>query len=127
MHLPSQGCEGEGVARRGRHAFAELRAAMEYIFPYEQAAFRRRFADEFYSNLKPLTRGKPNQFLRHYAGRLVPTTCRGAESGRLGSFLDASSEMPPVVTKALKVARQENDRCLSIRRLVLGEGSDSGR
>ncbi|MEE8424780.1 MAG: hypothetical protein V3S11_03075, partial [Elusimicrobiota bacterium] len=115
------------VARRGRHALAELRAAMEYIFPYEQADFRRRFADEFYSNLKPLVRRKSNQFLRRYAGRLAPATCQEAESDRLGSFLKGAPKMPPVVVKALKVARQENDRCLSVRRRVRAGRSNSVR
>ncbi|MBI4425511.1 MAG: aminopeptidase N [Elusimicrobia bacterium] len=100
----------------------ELRSALRVLFPPEQAALRRRFADEFYARLKPLMQAKPNELLREFAESLVPATCRPQDGEVIGLFLRKNPQAAPIVRKKLKIARQENARCAAIRARAMRPG-----
>ncbi|MFH1724959.1 MAG: aminopeptidase N [Elusimicrobiota bacterium] len=98
--------------------FPDLKEAMESVFPYGQDRFRRRFAGDFYARLKVFAGTKPKEFLRSYAENLVPAACDKDDVRALGAFIGENPDLPPVVLKALRVAKQEAERCLKVRALA---------
>lgn len=103
----------------GKAPLAELRAAMESLFPPEQAQLERRFAGGFYASLPALAKERPEEFLERYAMNLAPATCRAEDGQALARFLQEHPDLHPVAAKELKIAAQENGRCLKIRDLAL--------
>ncbi|TPW17254.1 MAG: aminopeptidase N, partial [Elusimicrobia bacterium] len=106
------------VLENGSIQLADQKAAMRSLFPFEQAALRRRFFPEFYPALKRLSKDRGNEFLDAFAEDMAPATCRAEDSAAIEKFLKGNPQLPAAPRKALRVARQENDRCLKIRRLA---------
>ena len=97
---------------------AELRAAMHGLFPFDQAALRRRWSGDFFAALKALAPAKDPIFLEEFSSQLAPAGCRAEDSQAITDFLDRNRSLPAVPLKELKIARQENDRCVRIRALA---------
>jgi len=91
---------------------------MNWVFPYEQAAHRRRFASTYFSQLPILEKTRPHEFLGAFAEKLVPATCSPADEKPLADFIDAHPNFDAVAIKDIKVAKQENARCVKVRALI---------
>jgi len=106
------------VKKKTKVPLAELRVAMQNIFPMEQRSQRKRFSKLYYKYLLKLVSTRENTFINLYTRHLVPSTCKSPEGPELTDFIDKNKNLPPVAIKKLRIARQENDRCISIRKLA---------
>lgn len=95
-------------------SLTEARTIMGSLFPLEQAPLARTFEDKFYSFISERAQPEHDIFMRQFAARLTPLNCSADQSSRLKSFIQ-SQRLTPVVTKALKVNLQEDERCQMIR------------
>jgi aminopeptidase N len=99
----------------GKRPFADQRAAMRLLFPAEQADLQRPFAADYFKALVKVVIKKDTEFQSAFSGSLAPALCADASVKALGAFISANGNLPPVVMKRLKVAKQEDERCVDVR------------
>ena len=108
----------EAINPKTKKSLAELKAAMRNVFPYEQAKHRRSFAKTYYSQLPKLEKTRPHEFLGSFADKLIPITCRAEDEKAVTRFLKKHPKFDAVARKELRVAKQENGRCVKVRALI---------
>ncbi|MEQ1875835.1 MAG: aminopeptidase N [Bdellovibrionia bacterium] len=96
-------------------SYARLRSVIRGIFPAHQANLRFSFKDEFFDKLLKLAPVKENEFLSSFAEHLSPAACTEASVASLTQFINGHASLSPVISKELKVARQEDERCVRVR------------
>jgi aminopeptidase N len=94
-------------------SLAQRRAAMSTIFPASQRDLHAVFADDIVQSLTPVGRQHEDAFLSSY-GDLIPRLCRPENAERLGAAIEEQPGMNPLLFKALRIAHQEETRCLAI-------------
>ncbi len=94
-------------------SLAQRRAAMSTIFPASQRDLHAVFADDIVQSLTPVGRQHEDAFLSSY-GDLIPRLCRPENAERLGAAIEEQPGMNPLLFKALRIAHQEEERCLAI-------------
>ncbi|UCC14124.1 MAG: aminopeptidase N [Gammaproteobacteria bacterium] len=97
-------------------SLAQRRAAMNTIFPASQRELHAVFADEIVDSLTQVGRQNEDAFLNSY-GNLIPRLCRQENVERLWTAIEEQSDMNPLLYKALRIAHQEEERCLAIAAL----------
>lgn len=96
--------------------FARTKAILRHLLPSWQEDLKARLADRFYSDLERLASTADHEFLGEYAESLAPTLCTQKSVDRLRGFVVAMGDrLPPTVRKALRVAAQEDERCVNVR------------
>jgi aminopeptidase N len=85
------------------------------LFPSEQLELQKDWVEPFYRDLVALAATKDEDYLGHFAESLVPTSCTPESSARLAAFLKKQGrKLAPSVQKELKIALQEDERCVKI-------------
>ena len=84
------------------------------LFPPGQENLHKPVVGEFFKNLRKFNDTKPTSFLRAYA-EVVPDTCSPQVRDDIDIFLKGS-KAPPALTKSLRIARQEGERCELVRK-----------
>ncbi|MBK7843422.1 MAG: aminopeptidase N [Bdellovibrionales bacterium] len=108
----------ELTKKRSDYSFDQLRNIISSLFPRHQVALRELYAKDFYQNLAVISKERDGSFAEEYA-ELAPSECSSQETSRISNFLrDHGAGLHPSVEKALKVARQEDDRCRKIQSLL---------
>lgn len=94
-------------------SLARRRAAMGGLFPAHQPDLHAAFADDIIDSLDEVGRRHEDAFLVSY-GRLIPVLCRQESVERLAAAIEKSAAINPNLFKALRIAHQEDARCLAI-------------
>jgi aminopeptidase N len=103
------------VAEKSEWSLSRKRAVMINLLPTWQDQQRKDFSKGFYQDLLSFAPHRDPEFLHVYT-MLVPTTCSENSSRELSQFLaQQGSGLPPIVTKPLRVSKQEEDRCVYLR------------
>ncbi len=92
-----------------------LRAVLRGLFPPVQDSLKRKFARQFYENLDRMLLKRSDTFLEAYSENIAPFNCDTESIAEATAFLNSHSNLSPIVSKALKVGRQETERCVKIR------------
>jgi aminopeptidase N len=100
-------------------ALAKLRAAMGSLYPAYQVEYRKALLAEALRPLAQLDTAKDQHFLRFYARSLLRGYCSGASNTALKNAISENSNSSLGTTKALKIALQDDQRCLSMKSLVV--------
>jgi aminopeptidase N len=95
----------------------ELRAAMAGFFPRTQMSLRAGFLRPFLRTLPELDARKGEDFLGDYAQAMIPALCAPESVEALGAYAAKTPPSKPVLARALRDARQEDERCVKIRAL----------
>ena len=95
--------------------FSRIRAAMHSLYPSAQVALNEQTAAERLAALPELDKKAGPVFMRDYAGALIPATCTAASVQRLADAAAAHPELSAGTRRALLVAHQEDQRCVTIR------------
>ena len=86
----------------------------------QQAALQESFTEDLLDSLGPVSANHQDPFLKSY-GTLIPQSCRSDGSARLARAIEETPALHPLLDEALRVAQQENERCLRIsQRLAAG-------
>jgi len=84
------------------------------LLPSEQLEFREILSDDFFKNLLRLSKTKDDVFLRFYTQSLIPARCIKESVATLEKFIQKNPKLPPIVMKNLRVAHEEDERCVKI-------------
>jgi aminopeptidase N len=94
-------------------SLSRRRAAMGGLFPPHQRDLHALFAEDIIESLDEIGRRHEDAFLLSY-GRLIPVLCRHESVERLARAVEESAAVNPNLFKALRIAHQEDARCLAI-------------
>lgn len=108
---------GEITDPHSKRSLAELKAAMRGLFPKSQEMWRRQFSERFFKDLATAVTARDSDFLRPFAGNLVPAGCDEASAAALKTFIASHLDSPASVLKSLRVTHQEDERCAMIRKI----------
>jgi aminopeptidase N len=100
------------------YRLAELRTVMTELFPAHQALLRDRYGASILDALPQLAESKEERFLQLYTRHLLPNTCSSASVTRLETAIVGSAHLSPSLDKALRIAHQEDQRCVAIQQLL---------
>ena len=107
------------VDLESKTSLGELRAAMASFFPRTQMELRARFVEPFFRTLPKLIARKDGAFLDHYTRVMIPVLGTPGSAAAFGDFLAKSPPAKPIVLKALRDARQDEERVVKIRALLI--------
>ena len=96
-------------------ALAKLRAAMGSLYPAYQVEYRKALLSETLRPLAQLDAAKDQQFLKFYARTLLRGYCTTESNEVLQKAISENSNSSLVTTKALRIALQEDQRCMSMK------------
>jgi aminopeptidase N len=105
------------VDPKSASSLGELRAAMDGFYPRTQSRLRAAFLTPFLETLPALAAAKSDDFLDAYGRAMVPAVCTPEGESALASFLEKTPPAKPVLLRALRDARQEDERCVRVRAL----------
>ena len=100
-------------------ALAKLRSAMGYLYPAYQVEYRQALLSNALKPLVELDSKKDQQYLRFYARYLLKGYCTVDSGEALRKAIDDNHASSLGTTKSLKIALQEDQRCLSMKALVV--------
>jgi aminopeptidase N len=98
-------------------SLARRRAVMANLFPLDQYALSASLASNIVDSLPGVGADQEDAFLLSY-GDLIPKLCRPESVRRLADAIERYGDLNPILLKALKVAHQEDARCLEIAKLA---------
>lgn len=98
-------------------SLARRRVVMANIFPPYQYDLHGTFAGDILDSLPEVGHRHEDAFLLSY-GDLIPRLCRPESVTRLADAIDSHAEINPILFRALRIAHQEDARCLEIARLA---------
>ncbi|OGQ17217.1 MAG: aminopeptidase N [Deltaproteobacteria bacterium RIFCSPHIGHO2_02_FULL_40_11] len=100
-------------------SLARTKTVMTHLFPSNQDHLHKEFSSAFFENLLKLSKTKENEYLSAYTASLAPTLHTDESVKTLALFIQKQAKkLPPVVVKRLKVAHQEDERALKIKKRV---------
>lgn len=119
---PDAKVKQEWLARIGdqqtKLPFSRIRTAMHSLYPSTQVALNEQSAAARLAQLPLLDKSAGPVFMRDYAGAMIPATCTPASVQRLADAAAANPELSAGTRRALLVAHQEDQRCVSMRKAL---------
>lgn len=100
------------------YKLAQLREVMSKLFPSNQVALREIYADRILTALPKLTQDQGDRFVSLYAGYLLPINCTEKSLQRMVDAIDQYSGLHPSLDDALRIAHQEDQRCVRMKELL---------
>ncbi len=104
-------------------SLARRRAIMANLFPIDQYALSASLAPDILDSLPRVGADHEDAFLLSY-GDLIPKLCRPDNVERLADAIERYRDLNPILLRALRVAHQEDARCVEIARLAISERVD---
>jgi len=98
---------------KSEYSFAQFRAALYNLFPYNQNDKRELYAKQYFKDLLWVNANKEN-FAAGMFTALTPSECTPELAGRLNQYVNSQKILQPVVVKNLKIYGQEGERCRKI-------------
>ena len=103
-------------------SFARVRGAMSNLYPAGQGALNEQTAALRLDQLPALEQSGNPLYLRHYLGNMLPATCTAASVARLGTAIDTHKALSENTRQALRLAQQEDARCVALRAAMAAPG-----
>jgi aminopeptidase N len=103
-----------------RLPFSKIRTAMSRLYPAEQNRLSELSAQQRLSGLAALDKAAGPVYMRAYAGNMIPATCTAASVKRLTAAAAELKDLSAGTRRALLDARQEDQRCVDIKRAMTG-------
>ena len=96
-------------------SLGDLRAAMADFYPRTQMELRAGFLPAFLRTLPELDALKGEDFLDDYGRTMIPALCTPESAAALGDYAAKTPPTKPILLRALRDARQEDERCVKVR------------
>ncbi|MAZ49060.1 MAG: aminopeptidase N [Halobacteriovoraceae bacterium] len=95
-----------------KYSFSQLKQAIYNLFPMEQKKLKEEIFDTYLAEIGPINDTKEGHIAMTFAGAL-PTTCSKEQIEKLDEYIsDNKRRLKAGVLKRLRIALQENQRCL---------------
>ena len=101
----------------------EQQAMMRALFPASRSDLHRQYAEQIVNAIPEIDNAQPSHFSYRYIASVVPAFCDAASSAALEQILNRSPDLSPVAVNGLRQKQQENDRCIAIRALAMGDSA----
>jgi aminopeptidase N len=98
--------------------FSKIRTAMESLYPAEQKALAEQTAARRLARLPAIDKAAGPVYMRSYAPSLIPASCTPASVKRLARAAATIKDLSAGTRRALLDARQEDQRCVTIRQAM---------
>ena len=99
-------------------ALAKLRAAMGTLYPAYHVEYRQALLDQVLALLPELDAKKGQQYLKFYARYLLKGNCSASSNVAFQKAIDENQASSLGTTKTLRIALQENQRCMDMKALL---------
>lgn len=100
------------------------RAIMANLFPVGQYSLSALLAPDILESLPRVGEEHEDAFLLSY-GDLIPRLCRRESVRTLADAIERYGDLNPILFRALRVAHQEDARCVEIARLAIGDRANA--
>jgi aminopeptidase N len=100
----------------GRLPDADLREAMGSYHLLGQEELSRQAVDWYFETLPGFAATRDEDLVDEFSEAMFPALCDARIAERVGALLDSGTGLPAAVVKNLRVARQEQERCIRARR-----------
>jgi len=105
-------------------SLARRRAIMANLFPARQYDLSALLAQDILESLPQVGADHEDAFLLSY-GDLIPRLGRPESVRRLADAIERHPGLNPILARALRVAHQEDARCVEIVRLAVGDSAEA--
>ncbi|WKT60199.1 aminopeptidase N [Microbulbifer thermotolerans] len=105
------------LQHRDNFKLSQLKYAAYSLFPTEQSEFFEANAERIIAALDEVNRSDAPEFVGTYA-RLFPLNCSEKGVQQLSEILHSGKQLNPLLEKALKNRRYENQRCLNMAAML---------
>jgi aminopeptidase N len=95
--------------------YPKLRELMSGFHGLGQEDLSRMAIEPYFEMLPKLASLNDEEYLRSFAASMYPGLCDPTIVARVTALLAAHSDLPASVVKSLKIARQEDERCIRAR------------
>lgn len=107
------------VAKEQAYKLATARLLMVNLFPVSQIDYRHQYAEKILSSIPKLHQEQDDRFLSAYLTGLSPSVCTAQNVSRLEKAVTEYGALNPVINRALKIAQQEEQRCVDMKEFML--------
>ncbi len=98
-----------------RRADADLREAMGSYHLLGQEELSRLAVDWYFATLPSFAATRAEDLVEDFSGSMFPALCDEQVVARVDELLASGTKLPAAATKNLRVARQEEERCIRAR------------
>jgi len=98
--------------------FSKIRTAMGSMFPPEQGALGELSAEVRLATLAQVDSAAGPVYMRAYAASMIPASCTPASVQRLEAEIVKSSNLSAGTRRSLQVTKQEDERCVAIKKAM---------
>lgn len=100
------------------------------LFPRDQQALRKPYIDAFFKQFPLLVKQTQDNLPYKIVSALTPAMCSTESNQSLERFLKKNTDMPTSITRRLRIALDEDQRCVKIKdlasRFSRARGNDQG-
>jgi aminopeptidase N len=105
------------IAKNQEYKLATARLIMVNLFPASQMEYREAYAANILFNIPQLHETQDERFVSAYLG-MLPRVCTTEGVNRLSTALNQHASLSPVINRYLKIAIQEEQRCVDMKKLM---------
>ncbi|MYM28624.1 aminopeptidase N [Duganella sp. CY15W] len=98
--------------------FSKVRTAMNNLYPSEQGALSEQTAAQRLAGLAAVDKAAGPVYMRAYGAAMIPATCTPASVQRLESAIVKFKELSTSTSRSLQVIKQEDARCVAIKKAM---------
>lgn len=106
-----------------KEPFPKLREAMRNYHVLGQESLDMPAVDPYFTSLPTLPSLGDEEYLRRFASTMYPALCDASVVQKTSALLASYPSMPVLITKPLRVGRQEEERCIRARALSVDASS----
>ena len=110
------------LQHRDNFKLSQLKSAAYYMFPTEQGELYEANVDRIVAALDDVNASDAPEFVGTYA-KLFPLNCSEKGVQQVSEILDSGKALNPLLEKALKNRRYENQRCLNMAAAMTGRNA----
>lgn len=100
------------------------------LFPRDQQALAKPYISAFFQQFPPLVKKTQDNLSYKIVGALTPATCSAESNQALEGFLKKNNDLPKSIERRVKIALDEDLRCVKIKNLAArfarARGNDQG-
>ena len=101
-------------------SLGKLREAMGSLNQLGQEALTQQWMGTYFENLSKLAATGDEEFASRFAGSMFPSICEQYVIDRTAEVLKSQPDLSARITRKLRVAKQEQERCVRARALSIG-------
>lgn len=107
------------IAKNQEYKLATSRLIMVNLFPANQIQFRKSYSQPILLNIPMLHKEQDERFISSYMSGMLPRVCTAEGVSQLAAASKEYGSLNPVIDRYLKIALQEEQRCVDMKKLLL--------